>query len=473
MKIKIIIAGLFVFLTLNSQAQQVEIKSSRLHGLLVFVYSNMNRPHYTPYLKEITDNSEYKDQVKAILADSAGIEKNMSQGINYSDAVKGYGDGFGVDDLFEIQSAYAKDIDDLFIRLQNTLPMDEHLKFKKILKAMDPIYEKLIWSQHRSKLFDIENMYQQNAKKWNLSSLFKKTNTFYNTTWPNDLDFLITLYPIPPGAKQSNAHCLAAFESVGVIIDEKDHIGRFGVIFHEMMHSLYSAQPIEFKKELLSYYELDKKDADLPYRKGAHKFANEVFATVLGNGWFYEVVSGKKDESSWYNEKHIETVARAMFDTTKTYLDQNKKIDKEYINQYILMFKKSFPNYAEEKDYLFQEVDIFHTNKTFQTQEIRKAFRSNFRSSDLGITGSSTLFTEKLEMDKNRTNLFILSDKEASKMTVGFRNQIDLPKKVQTQILKGKTGLWKWVDKNKNLKAIAVIKIEDLNSLFKQDFNAF
>lgn len=455
------------------QAQQVAIKASRLHGLLVFVYSNMNRPHYTPYLKELTDNSEYKDQMKAILVDSSKIEKNLNQALNYTDNVKGYGDGFGVDDIFEIQSAYAKDIDDLFIRLQNTLPMDEHLKFKKILKDADPIYEKLIWSPNYSKLFEIEHLYQINAKKWNMNTLFEKTSTFYNASWPKDLDFLITLYPIPEGAKQSNAHSLAAFESVGVIIGEKDHAGRFGVIFHEMMHSLYSAQSNEFKKELLSYYELDKKDADLPFRKGAQKFANEVFATVLGNGWFYEVVTGKKDESSWYNEHYIETLAHAMFDITKSYLENNKKIDKEYINQYTQAFKKSFPKYAEEKDYLFQEVDIHHSGKSFQTHDIRKAFRSVIRSSDLGISGSSTLFTEKLEMDNDKTNLFIVSDKEAPKITVGFRNQIGLPKKIQVQILKGKTGLWKWIDKNKNLKVIAIVKDGELSNLFEQNFNTY
>lgn len=470
MKRLLLILSILV-VVIRIQAQKVEIKASRLHGLLVFVYSNMNRPHYTPYLKELTDNSEYRDQMKMILADSAGIEKNLNQGLNYTDGVKGYADGFGVDDLFEIQSAYAKDIDDLFIRLQNTLPIDEHLKFKKILKAAEPIYEKLIWVPNYSKFSEIERLYQGNAKKWDMNTLFEKASTFYNASWPKDFDFLVVLYPIPNGAKKSNAHSLAAFESVGVIIGEKDHAGRFGVIFHEMMHSLYSAQSNEFKKEHLSYYELDKKDADLPFRKGAQKFANEVFATVLGNGWFYEVVTGKKDESSWYNDIHIETLAHAMFDITKSYLEQNKKIDKEYINQYIQAFKKSFPNYAEEKDYLFQEVDIYHTAKIFQTQDIRKAFRSIIRSSDLGITGSSTLFSEKLEIDNDKTNLFIVSDKEVPKMTVGFRNQIGLPKKIQAQILKGKTGLWKWTDKN--LKAIAIVKDGELSKLFAQNFNAY
>lgn len=68
----LILILLVLFSVIQIQAQQVEIKSSRLHGLLVFVYSNMNRPHYTPYLKKLTDNSEYKDQMRAI-----GIPKEI------------------------------------------------------------------------------------------------------------------------------------------------------------------------------------------------------------------------------------------------------------------------------------------------------------------------------------------------------------------------------------------------------------
>ncbi len=458
---------------LQIQAQQVEIKSSRLHGLLVFVYSNMNRPHYSPYLKEYTEKSEYADQMKAIFSDYADVDRDLNTAVNYSQNIKGYGDGFGVDDLFEIQSAYAEDIDDLFTRLQTTMPMDTFLKFKKMVKLTEPIYEKLIWKPQYSKLSEIEGIDKENAKKWKLSELFETANHFYGTAWPKEQEFLIALYPIPPGKKHSNAHSLGPFESVGTITDAKDHAGRFSVAFHEMMHSLYSAQPTEFKKELLSYYELDKKDADLPYRAGAQKFANEVFATALGNGWFYEVVTGAQDKASWYNDAHIETMARAMYDLTKTYLQQKKRIDKEYIKQYVASFKIKFPDYPEEKDYIFQELDVFHSGDFFESPDIRKSFRSVIRSGKLGITSTSTLFKQKLEIENEHTNLFLVSNREVARMNIGFRNQIGLPKKIQAQILKGKTGMWKWTDKNKNLRAIAVVKDGELSNLFKQGFGAY
>lgn len=133
---KKIILCISIFISFSAQAQKVEIKSSRLHGLLIYVFSNAGSWKYSPYLKEMTDQSEYKDQMQKIFLNYAAIEKSLNQALNYRQSIKGYGDGFGVDELFETQSAFATDIDDLFIRLQNTMPTEDLLEFKNILKAV-------------------------------------------------------------------------------------------------------------------------------------------------------------------------------------------------------------------------------------------------------------------------------------------------------------------------------------------------
>lgn len=267
---------IFVFIVFQisivAKSQGIEIKASRMHGLLIFVFSNADRPHYSPYLKEYTEKSEFKEQMKNILSGFSDIDRSLSRDVSYRLEGSGYGDSFSVSDLAEIQSAYADNIDDLMSRLQHTIPVEDWLKLQKILKAVEPIYEKLIWSENSKDLLAIEKVYQSKLDLWKVNHLFSNAQKFYNTTWPSDLKFHIALYPIPKGAKHSNAHSLSAFESVGIIIGEKDIEGRFGVMFHEMMHSLYSAQPFEFKEKLLSYYNLNKNDSELPFRKGAQKF---------------------------------------------------------------------------------------------------------------------------------------------------------------------------------------------------------
>ena len=133
-KFNLLISIFLISFTVQLQAQRVEIKSSRLHGLLVYVFSNAGLQHYSPYLKELTDKSEYKDQVQQILSDFSVIEQSLNQAVNYRQNIRGYGDGFAPDEIFEIQSAYATDIDDLFIRLQHTMPLDDLMKFKKYFK---------------------------------------------------------------------------------------------------------------------------------------------------------------------------------------------------------------------------------------------------------------------------------------------------------------------------------------------------
>ncbi len=167
------------------------------------------------------------------------------------------------------------------------------------------------------------------------------------------------------------------------------------------------------------------------YRVGAQKFANEVFATVLGYGWFYEVISGQKDA----------------------------------------VFKNNFPNYEQDPDYVFQDLEIKHTEKFFDNQDIKKSVRSVVRSGELGILASSTLLSDKVEFGNNQTNMFLLSVSEAQKMPTQFKKQIEFPIKIQKEISKGKTGLWKWKNKKCRLLVIGISLPEKLSETFKNDFN--
>ena len=59
---------------------------------------------------------------------------------------------------------------------------------------------------------------------------------------------------------------------------------RFGVIFHELCHSLFKAQPMALQKELDSWF----LSLRTPHAIFAYRYYNEALATALGNGWFTE-----------------------------------------------------------------------------------------------------------------------------------------------------------------------------------------
>lgn len=186
---KIAITTLLIILSSISHAQKVEIQAIRLHALLAFTFSNAGARTYSPFLKTYTEKSEYAEKVKSILTEFPEIEKSLDVAVNYRIHTRGYGEGFSVEELFNVQSGYATSIDDLFIRLQNTMPMGDLLKFKKMVKELDPIYEKLIWSKLSSNLKKSQDLYQEKLEDWNVNQLFSKAKVFYNSDWPIEQNF--------------------------------------------------------------------------------------------------------------------------------------------------------------------------------------------------------------------------------------------------------------------------------------------
>jgi hypothetical protein len=471
MKHSILFLFLFFQFISISHAQEIEIKTSRMHGLLIFVYSNAGMRHYSPYIKEFTEKSIYKDEVTAAIGDFSKIEKSLYRGVDYRQEVMGYGDGFSPREILEIQSAYASDVDDLMLRVQRLMPIEDWRELRRIFKACDPIYEKLIWAPYKNDILAAQKLYQNKVNEWKVNQLFAKAEKFYNSSWPTDYKFVVTLYPIPKGSHNSNAHSLSGFESVGIIIGETDTAGRFGVIFHEMMHSLYEAQEFEFKQKLLSYFELDKKDADLAFRKGAQYYSNEIYATLLGNGWFYESVTGAKDTTEWYNDIYINTLAHSMYDLTKNYLANSKSMDQDYVRKFITEFKTNFPKYATDPDYFLQSVELTHSGHFFKSQDIKKALRENYRVNSLSINGNSNLFKEKFHVSKDEDTTFILlSMAEAKKITKKVSAQFGLPTELLKKLKNTKTGVWFWTDKQGHNRILGIADPEKLEELFKSEF---
>lgn len=191
---------------------------------------------------------------------------------------------------------------------------------------------------------------------------------------------------------------------------------------------------------------------------------------MLGNGWFYDSVSGHVDQFSWYNEPHIELPARGMYELTKSYLSNGKSIDEVYVQKLIAQFKMNFPNYGDDPDYIFQSVEIQHTGNSFKSTEIRNSFRSKFRTVNLGISGSSSLLKDKRRLLDDGTTLILLSMTEAKSLLLSAKAKLDLPNNIFKIAKKANSGLWKWTDKKGHIRVLGIADIGRLDELFSNGF---
>lgn len=257
-------------------------------------------------------------------------------------------------DLIDIALVNSSAIPEFRDRIIGVLPNSELQKLIQVMKEMEVYYDRLIWNDNEAKLIN-----QRIAlEKYNIqcSESFTKINHFYNSCWIMEVPFVVALYPIPGGSGNSTATPHANSLCVGVLTDETDHVGRIGVVLHEMCHVLYDEQSSEFQHKLESYFAENKS----PYSQFAYNFFDEGLATGLGNGWAYNSLSGELDPNPWYNNEYINGFGKALYPLIEEYISNNRQIDREFVNKAIDLFAGAFPNSITDYGILLNRVSIYN-----------------------------------------------------------------------------------------------------------------
>lgn len=239
-------------------------------------------------------------------------------------------------------------------RIVGILPNGETKKFLDLLTEAELVYDQLIWKENEAKMTAQLEALEPYAAQ--CSEIFSKISKFYNSAWSSDIPFVVALYPIP--GKQGNTSATPHANSlcVGVLTDETDHIGRVGVVLHEMCHVLYDEQPADFQHTLDGYFQQNKSE----YKEFAYNFFDEGLATALGNGWASENLSGTLDPSDWYNNEYINGFGKALFPLVKEYLAANRTMDQAFVDKAIDLFAATFPHSVTDYGILLNRVSIFN-----------------------------------------------------------------------------------------------------------------
>ncbi|NHM06222.1 hypothetical protein G4D82_03235 [Flavobacterium sp. CYK-4] len=278
-------------------------------------------------------------------------------------------------DLISIQAVNSANLNEFKAATVGILPIVEYQKLFDLLFEAEKIYDEIIWKDYEKKIINQKNNLIQ-FKKSNVE-IFNRFNAFYHSTWTNEIPFQIALYPIPGKNGSTTAMPHGNSLCIGVLTDETDYVGRNGVIVHEMCHVLYDEQSKEFQKELVSYFAANQSE----YSKFASTYFDEALATALGNGWAYQNITGKMDSEQWYNDPYIEGFARALYPLVESYLNENKPIDKNFIDQAISLFGLKFPNANADYSILLNKLYLYYDNEN--ESEITVPLRKYFRLSHL------------------------------------------------------------------------------------------
>src|SRR5690606_27185854 len=151
---------------------------------------------------------------------------------------------------------------------------------------------------------------------------------------------------------------------------------------------------------------------------------NEALATALGNGYVFEQLNGVLDTEDWYFNKYINLMAKEIYPLVKEYLDNNKPIDKKFVDEYIGIYDRKFSGWQNELDNLLVNRYIITDNPNDFNY-----FRKNYRYSSVYLSEVPLTQIALERMKKTPiTKIIIVSSDHQNKLRL-IKNTFDELKK--------------------------------------------
>jgi len=295
----------------------------------VFTSSKFNTQHYTGLIKQLDTLNIYESysfqgypvgQKMSVMTTSL-IEKNLITSTSIEEFKRHV---FGI------------------------IPNEELFTFSSVISKLETIYDSLVFTPNREKFTSQINDLKNFVQKANLSAFFQKGLAFYGSSWDPAIPIDIAILPSTgKGGFSAKAFLNNAVSEVPV--NFKDNNVLFSVLMHEIFHNLYDGQSLERKLKIQSWFNSNPSKNS----QYAYLLLNEALATALGNGYVYEQITGKPDQSDWYHLKYINLMAKQIYPAVKQYLANNSQIDKRFVDSYVASYDSSFSGWVNELDHLF------------------------------------------------------------------------------------------------------------------------
>lgn len=417
MKIYITTLVLTLFLSLNLVAQEINFKVQFSENYALFEFVKHLSDYYPPNpFKEVYEKSAFKSPENDSLI-STFNSLNYFYWYNYEGYP--YGGKIGGSTYFLIgrNLIESKNLEEFRKKSFGIIPNVDLTTFYEVLLKFKPIYQETVYLPYSNKFNKQLLETQKLIDNTDISRYFNEIILFHNSSWDDKVPFYTTLYPIPDERKKGFTATAFYNHAVGGIpVGLTDYELLVSVIFHEAFHIIYDEQSRKVKNDISHWFKNNSSQSS----QYAQLLFNEAITTSLANGYIYKQLNGKLLEGAWYNNEYIADMAVAIYSKVEEYIASSRKIDEEFINEYI----KSFDNLNRRKEWM-NELSHLSMNRYIlvEDEQYYREFTKMFRYNNIEEYSAELNEINLLKMKSHPiTKIIIVSDGNADKFDLIQKN---------------------------------------------------
>jgi hypothetical protein len=172
-------------------------------------------------------------------------------------------------------------------------------------------------------------------------------------------------------------------------------VSDFGVLFHELAHSLYESETADFQNEWEGYFRSSKS----LFAEPAYALINEALATALGNGWAEEKL-GSLRTGKWYDDPYLDAFSRALYPEVKARVEGGRRLDKDFAQKAIAALELAVPEAPFEYGLRLKKVVLLADSRLeIARKELRRRFSVQSLRANSPLSGASALGDVKRTRD--------------------------------------------------------------------------
>lgn len=407
---------------LKAQALELKFVHNPIHGRFVMLQSLLGEPvGYRP-MKKLVTSSRFNTP-----AFQAKLERWCAIDLSPSIKLEGYpATRMAVRPM-------QQHVAGLCIRVQSVSDLDWMLgeqisapSKKLLLEALTdlgPIYDELVDKPATTKRASYLNYINRIAKKKLLGDQLVKIGQFLGADPDTSQVVLTGIVGLVGDFDMSTATPTGtSISAVTPVNDSVSAPGMIPVVMHELTHVLFSQQSLERQNQIDNWFMDEGKKGNL-YAYEAYKLLNEQLATITGNGYAYEQLTGKQDATEWYHDPFINKAAKVMYAFSKPYLEAGKPLDQTWVLKSIQAIRDSIGNQLWTVGNLVNQLTVMTDVSAGPETNVMGTFR------DLGHVSYFSVYTDIKEKDLDKaaesvaTKLIALSGPKAlSKWLTSYYN---------------------------------------------------